>query len=73
MKQNHTADKDKPYQCKICSKGFAAKGTYLDHQNIHTGEKPYKCKYCSAAFASLGTKAMHQKSHLGIKRIQKKR
>lgn len=71
MMQNHTKDKDKPYQCKICSKGFAAKQPFIDHQNIHTGEKPYKCKYCSAGFASGGTKAMHQKSHLGIKRKQK--
>ena len=73
MKQKHTADQDKPYQCKICLKGFSVIGTYRDHQNIHTGEKPYKCKYCSAAFASNGTKAMHQKSHLGIKRKQKNR
>ena len=71
MMQNHTSDKDKPYQCKICSKGFAAKQPFIDHQNIHTGEKPYKCKYCSVTFASGGTKAMHQKSHLGIKRKQK--
>lgn len=67
----HMEDHEKPFQCKICSKGFTAKQSYTEHQNIHTGEKPYKCKYCSAAFASNGTKAMHQKSHLGIKRKQK--
>ena len=72
MKQKHTADRDKPYQCKICSKGFVQKQKLLEHQNVHTGEKPYKCKYCSAAFASVGTKNMHQKSHLGIKRKPKK-
>ena len=61
-------DHEKPFQCKICSKGFVSKQSYTEHQNIHTGEKPFKCKFCEAKFASAGTKAGHERSHLGIRR-----
>ena len=64
----HMEDHEKPFQCKICSKGFASKQGYTEHQNIHTGEKPFKCKFCNACFASRGTHAMHQRSHLGHRR-----
>ena len=66
----HMEDHEKPFQCKICSKGFASKQGYTEHQNIHTGEKPFKCKFCDAKFASAGTKGGHERSHLGIKRTK---
>ena len=66
----HMEDHEKPYRCKICSKGFVTNQSLKEHQNIHTGEKPFKCKFCDAKFASAGTKGGHERSHLGIKRTK---
>lgn len=57
----HTEDHAKPFQCKICSKGFATKLAFQEHTNTHTGEKPYQCEICEKRFASSGNMYMHRK------------
>lgn len=73
IQSKHTPNDLKKYKCEVCGKGFAAKGNFEDHKNIHTGEKPYKCKYCMACFASKGTHAMHERKHLGYSRDYSKK
>ena len=65
----HTEDHAKPFQCKICGKGFATRLAFQEHTNTHTGEKPYQCDRCEKRFASSGNMYMHRRSsHYGYKR-----
>ena len=43
IERTHLPDHMKKYQCKICNpiKGFADKGMYKMHMNIHAGLTPY--------------------------------
>ena len=65
----HTEEHAKPFQCKICGKGFATRLAFQEHTNTHTGEKPYQCDRCEKRFASSGNMYMHRRSsHYGYKR-----
>ena len=65
----HTEDHAKPFQCKICGKGFATRLAFQEHTNTHTGEKPYQCDRCEKRFASSGNMYMHRRSsHYGYRR-----
>ena len=65
----HTEDKNKPFVCKVCGKGFGRKKEFKEHMNIHTGERPYKCEHCEKAYSSSGNLRMHRRTvHLGYKR-----
>uniref|UniRef100_A0A3B5AXV7 C2H2-type domain-containing protein n=1 Tax=Stegastes partitus TaxID=144197 RepID=A0A3B5AXV7_9TELE len=55
--------KDKPYQCKVCNKGFRFSSYLQQHLIIHTGKKPYKCPDCGKDFAFLQNMRTHQKLH----------
>lgn len=54
---------EKPYQCDVCKRSFAVKGTLKKHIRTHTGERPYKCKICGQSFAQNGTLTTHLKVH----------
>ena len=71
MTTAHTPNHLKPYVCPICNpaKGFASKGKFEQHMNVHTGNKPFKCSFCPAQFASSGTLGGHIRgTHKNIKR-----
>ena len=54
----HTDNDDKPFRCSVCGKGYATKVTFIEHNNIHTGERPYQCDMCPKKFSSSGNMYM---------------
>lgn len=53
----------KNYQCDICSRCFASKGTRNDHRRTHTGEKPYVCHICGKSFPTPNSIYVHRRTH----------
>ncbi|XP_060850546.1 zinc finger protein 92-like [Rhopalosiphum padi] len=43
-------EKDKNFECSLCSKKFGWTTDLKRHLLIHTGERPFKCNSCQAAF-----------------------
>ena len=46
--QTHSGEK--PYQCKICKKKFAQKGSCVKHIRTHDDKFKFKCNACDAMF-----------------------
>ena len=59
--RTHTGER--PYRCKMCSRGFADSSTLTKHLRTHTGEKPYKCKICKLKFSQSGNLNRHMRVH----------
>lgn len=53
----------KNYQCDVCGRCFANKGTRNDHRRIHTGERPYICHTCGKAFPTPNSIYVHRRIH----------
>lgn len=53
----------KNYQCDVCGRCFANKGTRNDHRRIHTGERPYICHTCGKAFPTPNSIYIHRRIH----------
>ena len=65
----HTDDKNMPFVCNTCGKGFPTRPRLDDHMVTHTGAKPYICNECGACFSTKSNLWGHKKGvHLGIKR-----
>ena len=58
--RKHTGEK--PYQCNICERRFAAANTLVAHQRTHTGERPFKCTQCDKTFTQSSHRSTHMKS-----------
>ena len=58
----HTDDKDKPYSCLVCEKGFIDKSRITAHmRSAHTGEKPFPCRFLCGTFCSeAGNRKKHE-------------
>jgi DNA-directed RNA polymerase subunit RPC12/RpoP len=58
-------NKNRPFVCGDCGKGFAVKERLRLHVRIHTGEKPFACDDCPKTFARNGQLVQHKRSHTG--------
>ncbi|CAL8085406.1 unnamed protein product [Orchesella dallaii] len=49
----HLPEKDRPFKCEVCGKGFYDKKHFSEHQEIHANKqsKPYQCEICGNSFA----------------------
>ena len=56
-------EKVKNYSCQVCNFTSFAKGNFVTHMRIHTGEKPYNCKICGERFTQQTDLNIHKRSH----------
>ena len=66
----HLEDKEKPYKCDYCGKGFMLKQDFSKHVKIHTGEKAYKCNYCVKRFKTSWGLNQHTRIHTKAKQYK---
>ncbi|XP_058800089.1 zinc finger protein draculin-like isoform X2 [Phymastichus coffea] len=59
--------KIKRYECDICNRFFAAKGTRDAHRRIHTREKPFPCPECDKHFRSVNLLGIHRRIHKDLR------
>ncbi|OQR71483.1 zinc finger and BTB domain-containing protein 24-like [Tropilaelaps mercedesae] len=55
-------NRDKLFQCGVCSRSFGYKHVLQNHERTHTGEKPFECKECHKRF----TRDHHLKTHMRL-------
>jgi len=68
---HHTDEKDRPYQCEVCNKGFGNSSVLRQHMFIHDNKRQFKCDKCTSAFNKKVNLTWHIRSvHLGEKRIK---
>jgi len=67
MKQAHTPDNQKPFQCQDCGKGFVEKRGLEHHRmNVHLKLRPYNCRYgCDIAYNDTSNRNQHEKKTHG--------
>ena len=64
MARFHGNERDLPYQCLECNKGFARVSTWEAHAlSVHVNSRPYKCRFenCGTRFNLSGNRADHEK------------
>lgn len=61
----HTGER--PLQCRICSKSFAAPSSLAMHLLYHSGERAYKCTQCPKAFSNKSRLDRHTKTHARVR------
>ncbi|XP_051928989.1 zinc finger protein 271-like [Hippocampus zosterae] len=62
----HPAD-GKQFNCSICDKTVANKGSLKTHMLTHTGEKPFACPICDKRFSIKQNMKRHMAIHTGEK------
>ena len=59
--------KKEQFQCDVCFKNIATKGSLKIHKRIHNREKPYACEYCEKQFNQSSDLKRHRRIHTGEK------
>ncbi|XP_028134748.1 uncharacterized protein LOC114329750 isoform X2 [Diabrotica virgifera virgifera] len=59
------AEKERTYQCPICSKLFHHPSLLKRHVLVHSGEKPYMCSFCARSFSDKYNLKVHERIHVG--------
>ena len=67
IKEVHTPDDQKPYQCQDCGKGFIDLTKLEKHKmNVHLKLRPYNCRYgCDIAYNDTSNRNQHEKKTHG--------
>ena len=56
---------EKPFECNICGKTFAAPKQLRNHKTSHSEERPYPCRHdCGKAFKTNTARNLHEKTHV---------
>jgi len=55
----HKDDKEKPFKCDVCEKGFSSAASLKNHKLLHTGEV-HKCEYCEYTAVQKGNLKTHR-------------
>merc|ERR1712142_431170 len=55
----HKEDKEKPYKCDVCEKGFSSSASLKNHKLLHTGEV-HKCEFCEYTAVQKGNLKTHR-------------
>jgi len=55
----HKEDKEKPFKCDVCEKGFSASASLKNHKLLHTGEV-HKCEFCEYTAVQKGNLKTHR-------------
>ena len=50
---------ERPFQCKLCGRGFIQKTDCIKHIRIHDDRYKFKCSMCDKSFASKYTRKRH--------------
>ena len=58
---------ERPYECAMCKKQFAARFTLSVHMKTHSGEKSYQCNICERKFTRSDNLSQHIRTHTGEK------
>ncbi|KAL8578259.1 hypothetical protein ACOMHN_005650 [Nucella lapillus] len=61
------ADRQLPYNCRLCGKKFANKASWSDHCNTHSGDRPFACDACGACFSHRVGLRRHKLTHEKVK------
>lgn len=63
----HVEDKDRPYQCTDCGRGFAVSRALSAHRMMaHIKTRPYQCRYgCGAAYNDHSSRGTHERKKHG--------
>ena len=55
----HKDEKERPFKCDVCEKGFSAPASLKNHKLLHTGEA-FKCEFCSYTAVQKGNLKTHR-------------